>query len=409
MKNRIKKNWQNLFLTNLFTLLNDNYLKNIIYFIGVTWTLPDFLTDSLLLTLISSMLVIPYLLFTPLSGRLAVIFSKQKVYRFCKLCEFPIIIMASIALFYKSIFFCILSVFLMGIQSCLSSPSKYSIIKDIEGEERIAFGNGVMEMVAFVGILIGTILGTILPDISSLWVICALMIFCTTSSFFTVSRLKIEESPTEKPLFDTINPIKYMIQSYRFARQHQGINDAILGSSIFWMIAGILQMNLIIHCRETLLLTNIGVGLSMSCAAIGIALGCLIAGKIIRSGNEFKMILIGVTFMIIFMGLIIGLNPNVYLFSTLIFMFTFFGGIFDVPCLAFVQRAPIGRIVGDMMAYLNFVNFIFVLLGTALFYTISHFTHENTLATFSMILIILSLTLVYFGIRTFQQKKVVKN
>ena len=141
--------WLKLFLTNLFTLLNDNYLKNIIYFVGVTWTLPEFLSDSLLLTLISAMLVIPYLLFTPLSGRLAVIFSKQKVYMYCKLCEFPIILLACIALITHSIFFCVFSVFLMGVQSCLSSPSKYGIIKDIEGEEKIAYGNGMMEMMSW--------------------------------------------------------------------------------------------------------------------------------------------------------------------------------------------------------------------------------------------------------------------
>lgn len=388
--------WLKLFLTNLFTLLNDNYLKNIIYFVGVTWTLPEFLSDSLLLTLISAMLVIPYLLFTPLSGRLAVIFSKQKVYMYCKLCEFPIILLACIALITHSIFFCVFSVFLMGVQSCLSSPSKYGIIKDIEGEEKIAYGNGMMEMMSFVGILLGTILGTMLSELVSIWIICALMLLFTTISFITVYRLKIVEIPSEKPIFNTINPIKYMIESFRFAQKYKGINDAVLGSSIFWMIAGMLQLNLVIHCRQTLELSNIGTGLCMSSAAVGIALGCVFAGKILRSDNAFRMINIGLLAMNIFLLLIIVFNPNVYVFSLLMFGVTFFGGIFEVPCLAIVQRAPIGRIVGDMMAYLNFANFVLVLIGTAIFYAVSAFFNESSIAIFTSIEVILFLSLIYF-------------
>lgn len=389
-------NWLKLFLTNLFTLLNDNYLKNIIYFVGVTWTLPEFLSDSLLLTLISAMLVIPYLLFTPLSGRLAVIFSKQKVYMYCKLCEFPIILLACIALITHSIFFCVFSVFLMGVQSCLSSPSKYGIIRDIEGEEKIAYGNGMMEMMSFVGILLGTILGTMLSELVSIWIICALMLLFTTISFITVYRLKIVEIPSEKPIFNTINPIKYIIESFRFAQKYKGINDAVLGSSIFWMIAGMLQLNLVIHCRQTLELSNIGTGLCMSSAAVGIALGCVFAGKILRSDNAFRMINIGLLAMNIFLSLIIVFNPNVYIFSLLMFGVTFFGGIFEVPCLAIVQRAPIGRIVGDMMAYLNFANFVLVLIGTAIFYAVSAFFNESSIAIFTSIEVILFLSLIYF-------------
>ena len=388
--------WLKLFLTNLFTLLNDNYLKNIIYFVGVTWTLPEFLSDSLLLTLISAMLVIPYLLFTPLSGRLAVIFSKQKVYMYCKLCEFPIILLACIALITHSIFFCVFSVFLMGVQSCLSSPSKYGIIRDIEGEEKIAYGNGMMEMMSFVGILLGTILGTMLSELVSIWIICALMLLFTTISFITVYRLKIVEIPSEKPIFNTINPIKYMIESFRFAQKYKWINDAVLGSSIFWMIAGMLQLNLVIHCRQTLELSNIGTGLCMSSAAVGIALGCVFAGKILRSDNAFRMINIGLLAMNIFLLLIIVFNPNVYIFSLLMFGVTFFGGIFEVPCLAIVQRAPIGRIVGDMMAYLNFANFVLVLIGTAIFYAVSAFFNESSIAIFTSIEVILFLSLIYF-------------
>jgi len=52
-----------------------------------------------------------------------------------------------------------------------------------------------------------------------------------------------------------------------------------------------------------------------------------------------------------------------------------------------------------MIAYLNLVNFMFVLIGTGLFSLTTFLTHDNSLAVFAVILIVTSLTLVYYLIR----------
>jgi hypothetical protein len=93
------------------------------------------------------------------------------------------------------------------------------------------------------------------------------------------------------------------------------------------------------------------------------------------------------------------LHPSVLGTAILVFSLAFLGGFFEVPCMALVQHANLGRKLGDMIAYLNLVNFVFVLIGTALFSLTSYLTHDNSLAVFAVILVICSLTLVYFLLR----------
>ena len=67
-----------------------------------------------------------------------------------------------------------------------------------------------------------------------------------------------------------------------------------------------------------------------------------------------------------------------------------------MPSLAMLQHSDIGRKLGDMIAYLNLLTFIFVLIGTALFSVGTWLTNENSFVIFALILIINSLTMIGF-------------
>ena len=124
-----RNKWISLFATNFLGVFNDNFLKNSIIFISVAWFLPSWLSQSQLISLVASALVIPYLLFSPVGGRLAVRYSKLKVFRILKLIEIPIMLLACIAFYHQWVMLAVLSVFALGTQSCLYSPSKYSLIR----------------------------------------------------------------------------------------------------------------------------------------------------------------------------------------------------------------------------------------------------------------------------------------
>jgi MFS family permease len=395
----VKKNWTHLFLTNFIGVFNDNFLKHCIIFIAVTWDLPVWLSRSQLISAVAAALVLPYLLFSPWAGRLASRHSKQRIWQLLKLLEIPVMLLASIAFVYHWVGIALLSVLLLGILSCLYSPSKYGLIRDIGGPEGVSFGSGVFETMAFLGILIGSVAAPFLSDHYQVWILIAVIMLMSVLGYLTSRQLKVQELPEDTDSDQTINPIVFLYRSFRYARGHRYINSAVLGTSVFWMIGGMIQMNVVIHCVQTLGTSNSVAGIILCCAAVGIALGCTAAGLLSKNTVRPEMIPIGLAGMIISLCALLFFHPTVVGTGILVFSLAFMGGFFEIPCMALVQHANLGRKLGDMIAYLNLVNFVFVLLGTGLFSWITYVTHDNSLAVFAAILVVCALTLLYFLFR----------
>ena len=391
-----RNKWTPLFLSNFLGVFNDNFLKYCIIFIAVSWKLPAWLNQSQLISLISACLVVPYLFLSPLGGRLAVIYSKKKVFRISKLLEIPVLTLACVAFYLHLVMLAVLTGLIMGILSCLYSPSKYSLIRDIGGAEGVSFGSGMFETMAFLGILIGTVAASVVSDSYNQWFVFGLILSLASLGYLVTSSIRATELPENKDAISTLNPLLFLYESFIFARKHANVNSAVLGASAFWLIGGMLQMNLVIHTVHFYHASNTTTGMIMACAAIGIALGTLTAGKI--SGKEVKkgLILIGIIGMSIVFALLTFVHMSFGFFVVCVFLVAFLGGIFQIPCLSMLQNANLGRKLGDMIGYLNLVTFIFVLFGTFLFSVTTHFTSENSFAVFGVLLSICSLVSIYF-------------
>ena len=396
MANPIKSKWTPLFLSNFLGVYTDNLLKNSVIFISVTWMLPTWLNQSQLISIVSASLIIPYLFLSPIGGRLAVKHSKKKVFRFFKLLELPVMLAACIAFYFHWGLLAVFTVLLIGILSCLYSPSKYSLIRDIGGEEGVSFGSGVFETMAFLGVLIGTITASVISDIQNKWLIFALFIGLALLGYFVTSVINVDEQPEESEDIGHLNPIRFLFDAYRFASQYSLVNSAVLGAASFWLIGGMLQMNLVIHTKHVYGASNTTTGVVMAIAAVGIALGTWASGKI--SGKEVRkgLILIGIIGMTVFFLTLTFLKLNFNFYCAAVFIVAFLGGIFQVPNLSIIQQARLGRKLGDMIAYLNLVTFIFVLIGTFLFWLTTYMTTENSFAVFGVIAIVCVLVTIYF-------------
>jgi acyl-[acyl-carrier-protein]-phospholipid O-acyltransferase/long-chain-fatty-acid--[acyl-carrier-protein] ligase len=307
-------------------------------------------------------------------------------------------IFAAISFYYQNVILSLTAVLVMGIQSCLYSPSKYGLIRDIGGEKDIAFGNGIFETMAFLGILSGTVFASIIADNYSFTLTATLFLTFALFGYFSTKNIRVQELSIEKRENKSINPIKFLKTSYLFAKKFSYINIGVLGVSIFWLLGGLLQMNLVIHCTKTLQTSNSIAGIIISTAAVGIALGCTVAGKISRSKVNTNLIFIGLTGMIIFILGIVIFNPGAIICAILIFLIAFMGGFFEVPCLALVQKEDTGRNIGDMLAYMNLVIFIFVLIGSLIFLIVTKYIKDNSLLVFSVIAAICLITFVCFFI-----------
>ena len=392
----LQNKWTPLFLSNFLSVFNDNLLKNCIIFVAVGWSLPHWLTQSQLISLVSASLIVPYLFLSPLAGRLAIIYSKKRVFSLFKLIEIPVLMLACYAFYFQLAIVAVLSVLLMGILSCLYSPAKYSLIYDIGGKEQASFGSGIFEMMAFLGILIGTVTASIVSDNYSNWLVFSLYIGLGVLGYWVTTLIATKELPENKSEQSHLNPFRFLLESFRYAKHHELVNSAVFGASSFWLIGGMLQMNLVIHCKQVFHASNSITGLAMSCAAIGIALGCWIAGKISRNGVQKGLILIGIAGMSVLFFVITFIQLNIVLFVIGVFLVAVMGGIFQIPCLSMIQNANLGRKLADMIGYLNLVTFILVLLGTLLFSITTYFTAENSYSVFAVIFGACVFILLYF-------------
>ena len=83
-------------------------------------------------------------------------------------------------------------------------------------------------------------------------------------------------------------------------------------------------------------------------------------------------------------------------FIILVTIFAFIAGVFQVPCMAMMQYSDLGRKRGDTIAYLNMMNFVFILLGTGLFSLTTVLTKENSFMVFGVMIGVCVLILIYF-------------
>ncbi len=387
--------WKNLLISNFLGVFNDNFLKNAIIFIAVGWSLPAWLTQSQLIAIVSASLVVPYLVLSPLGGKLAMKYSKLKVFHFFKLLEFPIMLLACIAFVFQWVILAIVAVLLMGIQSCLYSPAKYGLIRDIGGLKGSAFGSGMFETMAFLGILFGTVCASLISDYYQLWLITVIFMLLAAGGYFFARKIKANELAldTVATLKIRLSPLKFIADSYRFASKHPLVNAAVFGVSVFWLIGALLQMNIIIHAKSFYQASNTATGIVMAFAAVGIALGTWLAGFFASSIKRRNMMLGGLTGMLVCLLVIVFLQIDFQLFLVLVFLTACFGGFFQVPNLTVIQQAEVGRKLGQLLAYMNLIIFIFVLIASALFSITTLVTNDNSFVVFGLIAAICLLTL----------------
>lgn len=368
--------WTGLFAANFLGVFNDNFIKSLACFVSIYW-LPDH-WRSAAISIVSAMLVIPYIFFSPVGGILAKSKLKRTVLLYAKFFEIPIIMIGCWGFYVESIYLVSTAIFLMGLQSALYSPSKYGLIRDIGGKERISFGTGMMEMLIFLGVLTATIAASFLSDHYVVSVVCSLMLAVACIGYLSGFLITATEELPESASNETANPLLFIIQSFRWASRIPSLRTVILILSGFWFIAALIQMTILRHCPSGLHMTNTETGIVMALAAIGIAGGCVLSGFLSGSSVKTSLVLIGSIGLSICLSSIWLFNPSGYYFTILIFLAAFCSGFYKVPLTAWIQEKVEGRMLGEIFAFCNLMDFIFILFSSIVFGLVASFfgTHH---------------------------------
>ena len=364
----MKRSFFPLYVTNFFGTLNDNFLKTLASFVVIGW-LSDPAMKPVFMGLTAGALVLPYILFSPLADQLTAIFPKRRIVRLAKWAELPIMAVAVLGFMLHSPALVVTSVLLMGLQSSLYSPAKYALVRDIGGEERISTGMGGMEGVSFLGVLLGTIAASFAVDRAPAWahyVCLAGFALAGLAGSYTVTA---EE--TMNRALHSVNPVRYLRRVFRMARREPGLNALVLALSVFWWVAAMLQMGLLIYGKEVLHLDATRTGTLLCAAAVGIVAGQVLAGLVDR-----RHFLMGATLLtgwiaaaLLMVLFFVPLSPRA--FGIVLGVLAFDLGFFKLPLDAEIQKVVKGPKLNTILAYFNQVSFLFMLAASGCYALVS--------------------------------------
>ena len=357
-----------LFVTNLFGTMNDNFLKTLASFIVIGW-IDDPSLRPVFMGVTAGALVLPYILFSPLADRLTVLFPKRRILQFAKLAEIPIVLVGIAGFALHSAELVVAAVLLMGLQSSLYSPAKYALVRDVGGADRISTGMGGMEGVAFLGVLVGTILASLAVDRCAPWVQWTGLVAFAVAGLVGSWTVRAEEEKSRA--LHSINPIRYLRRAHRMAKGYPGLNAVIVTLSVFWWAAAMLQMGLLVYGREVMGLDPTHTGIMLCAAAVGIVAGQVVAGLVDR-----RRFLLGWTpltglLAALLLAALFFVPMGTMPFGLVLALLAFDLGFFKLPFDAEIQKVVKGPKLNTMLAYFNQVSFLFMLLASGCYALVS--------------------------------------
>ena len=109
--------------------------------------------------LLATLLVLPFVIFSPLCGWLADRYPKQYVLKYALYLQTALMFLMIFALWLHLLYFAIVVFFLLALQACIFSPAKQGALKEIVGSAHLTHAVGWMESLTIFGILLGGLAG----------------------------------------------------------------------------------------------------------------------------------------------------------------------------------------------------------------------------------------------------------
>jgi len=356
-------------VTQFLGALNDNIYKWLLIYLFIQ--IDGIESCARIAATAGGIFVLPFLLFSSVSGTLADRLSKRDIIVATKILELVIMASGVLAFIFESKLAGYGILFLMATQSAIFGPSKYGIIPEIVSSDRISSANGLLTMFTFLAIIIGTFIPSILLDTTDRNFLIG-GLFCTLISVVGLATsFMIEHTPpagsTKKV---TPRILDEVYKTLKLARTEPSLLTAVFASAYFMFCAAYFQMNMIPFAVEQLGLSDVQGGYLFLLIALGIGIGAVIAGKI--SGKEVELGLVPLAGAGIMTGcLILDMSTSMWIVLPAVFLLGFFGGIWATPLDSFIQIASPKEYRGQIVAATNFLCFFCVLLACGFLYILS--------------------------------------
>lgn len=373
------------FVTQFLGAFNDNVFKNALLLMIAFHSAERFsLSSNTLINLSAGLFVLPFFLFSGAAGQLADKYEKSSLIRAVKLLEIFIMCLAGVAFWLDEIYALIALLFLMGVQSSLFGPVKYSILPQVLDDNELLGGNGLVEMGTFLAILLGTACGGVLIGIegSGQLFVAATVIAIAVTGY--VSSLRIPRvAPVDPTVRLNFNPFTQTWRVMGYAREKRAVFLSVIGVSWFWFVGATYLAQLPNYSRLYLGGDEAVVTLLLTLFSIGVGAGSLLCERLSGHRVDIGLVPFGSIGLTIF-GLDLALQTPVAegqpLLGALAWLGTdnaarivldilllgMFGGFYIVPLYASIQQNSEPTHRSRVIAANNVLNALFMVVAAVL-------------------------------------------
>jgi 1-acyl-sn-glycerol-3-phosphate acyltransferase len=363
---------------------NDNLLKNgLVILAAYQGTRLTSMDPGLLANLASGLFVLPYLLFSGISGQLADRLDKTLLVRAVKLAEIGIMALAGLGFARGDVAPLLGCLFLMGLHSTLFAPAKYGLLAQVLRDTELVGGNALVEMGTFVAILLGTLAAGELAGTSvagGTGLLAGALLGVAAAGL--VASFAMPRLPAVAPqLAIDWNPWRSSLANVRAARETRTVFQSILGISWYWAYGALVLAQLPAYARVVLNGDELVLTLLLVSFSIGVAIGSLLCERL--SGRKVEIGLvpfgsIGLTVFAVDLYFATPAAPAAQALGVAAFLagpgwrivadlglLGVFGGFFIVPLYALVQQRSPRERISRIQSANNILNALFM-VGAAL-------------------------------------------
>jgi acyl-[acyl-carrier-protein]-phospholipid O-acyltransferase/long-chain-fatty-acid--[acyl-carrier-protein] ligase len=160
------------------------------------------------------------------------------------------------------------------------------------------------------------------------------------------------------------NPFAEVVTGTKHILRDRPLALTVLGISYFWFLGALFQMDLLLFGKEVLHASDLRVGLMVTCLAVGIGAGSMLAGKWSGDKVELGLVPLGSLLMGLCCLALYGARVS-YVFSVAaLVLLGLASGLFIVPLNAFLQQRGGTTEKGRLIATNNFYNTLAILLAS---------------------------------------------
>jgi len=358
-----RRGFQAFLWTQFLGAFNDNLYKIVVSMRAVEISAAS---GGWYLSLAGAVFVAPFLLFSGYSGHLADAVSKRKVLISVKVFEIAVMLLGLAVFFSTRVELMLIVLFLMAVHSTVFSPAKYGIVPEMLGDEDLSRANALLEMSTFVAIVLGTALGSLMFAAwkSEPWKM-GLVTLAVAIAGFSVSLRIARVPPAGATSLFKLNPFAEVVTGTRHLLADRALWLTVLGISYFWFLGMLLQLDLLLFAHEVLHVDDLRTGLMVTCLAVGIGVGSMLAGKLSGDKVELGLVPLGSILMAVFSVLLSFAGGSYGWSVAMLAMLGLSSGLFIVPLNAFLQQRAEAHEKGRLIATNNFHNTIGMLLASA--------------------------------------------